>query len=102
MPDWSLGPEGAQAAKVAASGGFGAAVLVYLRHPGTIVKVGLMIALGVGFASIFAAPVSVMGVKLSAIQTAALWGLLGKVAADGLVRAVEKLDFAKFFPGSKP
>jgi hypothetical protein len=101
MPDWSFGPEGAQAAKVAASGGFGAAVLVYLRHPGTLVRIGLMIGMGVGFATLFAMPVSVFGIKLSSVQTAALWGLLGKVTADGLVRTVERMDFARFLPGSK-
>ena len=55
----------------------------------------LIVVMGVGFATIFAAPFVVMGVHVTLAQSAALWGLLGKVAADGMVKAVEKLDFGK-------
>ena len=101
MPVWGFGPEDAQAAQVAASGGFGAAVLVYLRHPGTLVRICLMLVMGVGFATVFAAPVNIMGLPLTAVQTAALWGLLGKVAAEGLVKGMERFDFFKFIGGKK-
>lgn len=103
MADPVLTPEEVQAAKIAASGLFGAMVLVFLRHPGNVVRVVLMLAMGVGFASIFAMPANIpvplIGtVHLTAVQVGALWGLLGKIAADALVSAAEKrLDFSVIF-----
>lgn len=103
MADPYITPEQVQAAKVAAGGLFGAAVLVFLRHPGNVLRVVLMLAMGVGFASIFAMPIDmhlplVGKVHLTVVQVAALWGLLGKIAADALVSAAEKrLDFSALF-----
>lgn len=103
MADPLITPEQAQIAKVAASGAFGGAVLVFLRHPGSVMRVVLMIGMGIGFATIFATDMTfaapfVGEVKLKAVQVAALWGLLGKTAADAMVRAAEKkLDFSAWF-----
>lgn len=97
---FSLGPEAAQAAKVATAGGFGAAVLVYLRHPGTLIRAALVIAIGVGTASIFAASLSGY-FGMGEVQVAALLGLVGKGIAEGLLRLVDNLDFGKFLPGRK-
>lgn len=103
MADPYIPPEQVEAAKVAASGLFGSMVLVFLRHPGNVLRVVLMLVMGVGFASIFAMPLELSlpligGVKLTAVQVAALWGLLGKIAADALVSAAEKrLDFSALF-----
>lgn len=103
MAEPFLTPEEAKAAQVAASGLFGAAVLVFIRHPGSIVRVILMLAMGIGFASIFATemtvPLPILGrITLTANQVAAIWGLLGKTAADALVSAAEKkLDFGALF-----
>jgi len=106
MADPFITPEQAQIAKVAAAGAFGGAVLVFLRHPGSVLRVMLMIGMGIGFATIFATDVSLdlplLGrVELKAVQVAALLGLLGKTVADAMVRAAEKrLDLTVFF-GSK-
>lgn len=95
-----LSADAAQAAKVAAAGGFGSGVLVYLRHPGTIVRAGLLVAIGVGIASIFAEPFSSL-TGLSVVQAGALLGLVGKGIAEGFLRAIEKMDFSAWLPGKK-
>lgn len=103
MAEPTITPDQVAAAKVAVSGLFGAAVLVFLRHPGSLLRVVLMLAMGVGFASIFAMPLTITlpwigTVTLKAVQVGALWGLLGKTAADALVSAAEKkLDFTAWF-----
>lgn len=93
---FGLSAEAAQTAKVMASGGFGAGVLVYMRHPGSFVRAAMLWAIGVGIAVIFAIPASEWS-GFGEIQVAALLGLLGKGAAAGLLNAIEKLDFGKFF-----
>ena len=97
---FGLGAEAAQAAKVATAGGFGAAVLAYLRHPGTLVRATMMVVMGMGMATIFSAPLSGY-IGLGEVQVAALLGLLGKGAAEGLLRWVDGLDFGKWLPGRK-
>lgn len=92
--------EAAGAAKVAAAGGFGSAIFVYLRHPGTMLKAGLVIGIGVGIALIFATPLA-KWTGLSEIPAAALLGLLGKGIAEGLLRWVDAFDFGKILPGRK-
>lgn len=92
--------EAAGAAKVAAAGGFGASILIYLRHPGTLLRAAMLIAIGVGLALIFATPLA-KWTGLSENPAAALLGLLGKGIAEGLLRWVDNLDFGKFLPGRK-
>lgn len=97
---FTFGPEAAQAAKVATAGGFGAAVLVYLRHPGSLVRAMVVIAIGVGMATIFSA--SLAGyLGMGEVQVAALLGLVGKGVAEGLLRWVDGFDFGKLLPGRK-
>lgn len=93
---FGLSAEAAQTAKVMASGGFGAGVLVYMRHPGTFLRAAMLWAIGVGIATIFSHPASEW-IGVGQVQVAALLGLLGKGAATGLLNAIEKLDFGKFF-----
>ena len=93
---FGMSAEAAQTAKVMASGGFGAGILVYLRHPGSLLRAALLWAIGIGIAVIFAQPAAAWS-GFGEIQVAALLGLLGKGAAIGLLNAIEKLDFGKFF-----
>lgn len=97
---FSFGPEAAQAAKVATAGGFGAAVLVYLRHPGSLVRAMVVIAIGVGMATIFSASLSAY-LGMGEVQVAAMLGLLGKGVAEGLLRWEDGFDFGKLLPGRK-
>lgn len=92
--------EAAGAAKVAAAGGFGASILIYLRHPGTLLRAAMLIAIGVGLALIFATPLA-KWTGLSENPAAALLGLLGKGIAEGLLRWVDAFDFGKILPGRK-
>lgn len=97
---FGISAEAAGAAKVAAAGGFGASILIYLRHPGTLLRAAMLIAIGVGLALIFATPLA-KWTGLSEIPAAALLGLLGKGIAEGLLRWVDAFDFGKILPGRK-
>ncbi len=97
---FGLSAEAAQTAKVMASGGFGAGVLVYMRHPGSLLRAAMLWAIGVGIAVIFSHPASEWS-GFGEIQVAALLGLLGKAAAAGLLNAIEKADFSRLVPGGK-
>ena len=99
MEGWGqVAPEQAQAVKVAVSGGFGAGVAVFLRHPGSFLRGAGMLAIGVGAAAIFAEDAAAL-IGMGKIQAGALVGLLGKGVAEGLLRAVERLDFGAWLPG---
>jgi hypothetical protein len=97
---FGIGAEAAQVAKVAAAGGFGAWVLVYLRHPGSLLRAVFLVSIGVGIASIFADPLSDW-IGLKEVQAAALLGLVGKGIAEGVLKAIEKVDFAQWVFGRK-
>jgi predicted alpha/beta hydrolase len=97
---FGISAEAAQVAKIAAAGGFGAWVTVYLRHPGTIVKVLVMVSIGVGIATIFAEPLA-QWLGLSGVQSGAVLGLIGKAMAEGLLNAIEKADFSGWLPSKK-
>lgn len=97
---FGLSAEAAQTAKVMASGGFGAALYVYLRHPGSMLRAAFLWAIGVGVATIFTDPASSWS-GFGQVPTAAVLGLLGKAVAAGLVNAIEKTDFGRFIPGGK-
>lgn len=97
---FGISAEAAGAAKVAAAGGFGASILIYLRHPGTLLRAAMLIAIGVGLALIFATPLA-KWTGLSENPAAALLGLLGKGIAEGLLRWVDAFDFGKILPGRK-
>lgn len=97
---FGMSAEAAQTAKVMASGAFGAGAMVYLRHPGTLLRAAMLWSIGVGIATIFSHPAAEWS-GFGEIQVAALLGLLGKGAAAGLLNAVEKVDFARFMPGGK-
>ena len=92
--------EAAGAAKVAAAGGFGASILIYLRHPGTLLRAAMLIAIGVGLATIFA-DTAANWIGMGKVQAAALLGLMGKGVAAGLLNAIDKFDFGKILPGRK-
>lgn len=94
-------PEQAHAAKVAISGAFGASVLVFLRHPGSLIKAFAMVAIGTGIASIFYGYVtSITG--LGEIQSAALLGMGGLVAAGKVLEALEQIDAKRFIKRKGP
>jgi len=97
--DW-LGPEGTQTAKVMAGGGFGAAVLIYLRHPGTLCRGAGMIGIGLGCAALFGETLAGL-TGLGEVQAGAVLGLVAKAVAEGLLRAVERFDFAALIPIKK-
>jgi len=97
---FGLSADAAQTAKVMASGGFGAAVFVYLRHPGSLIRALFLWGIGVGVAVIFTPEMSAWS-GFHQVPVAALLGLLGKAAASGMVSAIEKTDFGRFIPGGK-
>ena len=97
---FGISAEATEIVKIAASGGFGAWVTVYLRHPGTLLKVIFMVVIGVGIATIFAEPLAQI-TALSRVQAGAVLGLIGKAIAEGLLNAIEKADFSGWLPGKK-
>jgi len=95
---WEPSPEQAQALKIMAAGGFGALVLVYLRHPGTLFRVGCMVAIGIGMASIFTHDIAAI-LGLREVPVAAVIGLGSKAIAEKALKWAEALDFAKLKKG---
>jgi hypothetical protein len=100
MADWSLGPDGAEQAKVIANGGFGSLFALYLRRPKTILLSGAKFALGIASAVVFT-PDAVTMFGLREPAAAALIGLTSSAIAQGVLLAIEKFDFAVFWKGSK-
>ena len=95
MADWSLGPEGAEQAKLMANGGFGSLFAVYLRRPKTVVLGTCKFILGVGSAVVFTPEVvAIFGWHAQA--AAAIIGLTASAVAQGVLVAVEKFDFSVF------
>lgn len=94
MADPYFTQEQTQIARVVASGGFGAGVLIYLRHPGTAVRAVALFAMGCGNAAIFTSTVAplVAGMGIGEIPVAAALGLLGKAFAEKALGVVERLD----------
>ena len=97
MADWQFTPQDAETARIAASGGFGAMVRVYIRHPGTLLRAAFMIAIGIGIASIFSGILSEI-TGFGKVQIAALLGLTGHLLAEKLLSAAERIDLAQFLP----
>lgn len=97
MAGFELGPEAQETAKVMAAGGFGAGVLVFLRHPGSLLRVAMLFAIGIGMAAIFTAPLAGW-LHLGEVQVAAGIGLLGKGIADAALRAAEDAELLSFLP----
>lgn len=84
--------------QVIVAGAGGAATQAYLRHPGSLVRLAVLVAIGALTAWLFAAWVGrFLSVELA--PAGYLVGLFGKVAAEGLLRAVEKVDFTVVLPG---
>lgn len=105
MGDPYFTQEQAEAAKVIASGGFGAAVLIHLRHPGSAVKAGTLFMIGCGNALIFTNTVVAMlpdAWHVSEIPVAAALGLLGKSAASKALNAFERFDLLTWFERKLP
>ncbi|WP_408591206.1 hypothetical protein [Novosphingobium sp.] len=97
---YQITPDDTETAKVMASGGFGAMVLVYLRHPGTLIRAVAMIAVGIGIASIFSATVaSITG--FGKVQVAAVLGMVGLVIARRIIEWIEGLDITALLPWKK-
>lgn len=104
MADPYFTQEQAEAAKVIAAGGFGAAVLIHLRHPGSAVKAASLFFIGCGNAAIFTETVVVMlpnAWHVSEIPVAAALGLLGKSAASKALNGFENFDIFAWFAGRK-
>jgi len=88
MSDFGITPEDA---KQAIAGGFGASVLVYLRHPGSLFRAVYLIAIGFGIGYVFTPSVSSL-TGFDPVAVASLLGLLGKAFAEGLLNNAEKFD----------
>lgn len=100
MADWSLGPEGAEQAKVMANGGLGSLFAVYLRRPKTVLLGGFKFFLGVASAVTFTPDITAaLGLREPA--AAAIIGLTASAIAQGILLAIEKFDFGVFWKGSK-
>lgn len=88
---------GAQQAQVIASGGFGAMVLMHLRHPGTVLRAAGTLVTGVGVASVFtdsAMALSPVWLGFGKVQVAAVLGLAGNALAAGVLKAIEHVDLS--------
>lgn len=100
MQEWHITPEQAENAKVIAAGGMGTLTLIYLRHPGSLLRAAFLFAIGLGTAVLLARAASdITGIPT--IPAAYGVGLLGKTAAEGLLKAIEKLDFSALMPWRK-
>lgn len=88
MQEWTPSPE---TAKVIASSGLGALMLAYLRHPGSIVRAGALVFLGIGMALVFTDLVAAW-TGLQPVPVAAGIGLVGKALAESALRAAERFD----------
>ena len=97
---FGLGQEGAAQVKTVIGGGLGAAFLVYLRHPGTLLKAGILFELGMGSGSIFG-PIVHDLIAFNLAASGAMAALCSLPVASGILRALEKLDFAAMLPGKK-
>jgi hypothetical protein len=89
MAEWS--PESAQAAKEALAGGFGAMLQVYLRHPGSVVRVLIHVVIGIGLAWAFTGFVADL-FGFPAIPVAVVIGLVGKALAESALKSAEKVE----------
>jgi len=93
-------PEHAEAAKVLTAGGFGSLITVYLRHPGSLVRVAAVVAIGMGLAWVFA-DIAAAFLGWPLIPVAVGIGLLGKAIAESALRAAEKLELSAVFKFTK-
>jgi len=97
MADWGFSPQEAQQAKVIAAGGLGTLTLIYLRHPGSMIRAGFLFVIGLCTAYVLAGDVA-EATGLPIVPVAYGVGLLGKAGAEGVLKAVERLDFARWLP----
>jgi len=98
--DPSLLGIGADQAQIIVSGGFGALVLMHLRHPGTLLRAAGTLLTGIGVASVFTdASMALVPAWLSfgKVQVAAVLGLAGNGLAAGTLKAIERVDLTNFF-----
>ena len=89
--EWTPSPEEAQAAKIAAAGGFGAMLLIYLRHPGHWFRALAQIVFGIGQAMIFA-QLAADWSGLPVVPVSALIGLCGTKLAERLLKSAERAE----------
>lgn len=76
-----------------AAGGFGALVLIYLRHPGTILRAVAHVLIAMGMALTFTELVADM-LGLQTTPVAVGIGLMGKAIAEAALKWAEKLDLS--------
>lgn len=94
-------PEQAQIAGQALAGGFGSLVTVYLRHPGTLLRAGCMVAIGIGLAVVFTDIVAgFFGWPI--IPVAVVIGLVGKALAESALKAAERFDLSAWLRKERP
>jgi hypothetical protein len=89
-----------ETAQTVTGGALGVALLIFVRHPGSIVKVIVMVPLGIGAGVVFG-PIIAEMISLKLTAASALAALTSVPVANGIVRAVERIDFAAWFPGRK-
>jgi len=102
---FGLTGEAAKTAQVMAGGSAGATLLIYLRHPGTILRALFLFAISMILAELFGQYLAetefARDLGLNIVKCAALVALMGKAVANGLLRAVEKFDFGVFWREEK-
>jgi hypothetical protein len=101
MADPQLAQETASHVNLIAGGAAGAAASVYLRHPGTIVKAVVQGGISIALAGAFGptAHAVLAGWGFNDYATGATVGLTGLTIAGGLLKALERIDFAAWLPG---
>lgn len=79
----------------------GTALMIGLRWPGSILRAAFLFSVGLGTALLFSSWIASI---LHAPTEGASFvvGLTGKAIADGILRAVEKIDFGKILPFDRP
>lgn len=90
MADWPFSPE---EMKAAAGGGFGSLVLIYLRHPGTLLRAVARVGIGAGCASVFTFTASdVLGWPVMPLSV--VIGLTATALAEKVLKAADNADFS--------
>jgi hypothetical protein len=87
-----------ETAETIAGGALGVALLIFVRHPGSLVKVAVMVPLGIGAGVVFG-PIIADLVNLKLTAASSLAALTSVPVANGIVRAVERIDFGAWLPG---
>lgn len=92
--------QAAETAKTIGGAGVGAAALIYLQHPGTLIRAVLLYLISVGLSVVFT-PLAVGWTGFGQVEVSASVALMGMGIARGILRAVDRIDFTNWLPGKK-